>query len=210
MPWPSSPPALSGPGARIRELPAWEELDDATLVTRARAGERWAEEALFRRHVRGVWRVALRMVGHQADAEDVVQDTFATVLQSLGSMRDGQALRAWLLQVAVRHAHRRLRRRRLRRFLGLDEGVPEAVLAETPGATGARPEARAELRLVDRALARMPPAERIAWVLRHVEGETLEDVARACGCSLATAKRRIAAAEARLAEHVKDEEASRD
>jgi RNA polymerase sigma-70 factor (ECF subfamily) len=98
----------------------------------------------------------------------------------------------------------------LRRFLGLDEGVPEAVLAETPGATGARPEARAELRLVDRALARMPPAERIAWVLRHVEGETLEDVARACGCSLATAKRRIAAAEARLAEHVKDEEASRD
>jgi RNA polymerase sigma-70 factor (ECF subfamily) len=201
---------VSDTGAKVRQLPAREELDDATLVARAVAGERWAEETLFRRHVRGVWRVALRMVGNPADAEDVVQDTFATVLQSLGSMRDGQALRAWLLQVAVRHAHRRLRRRRLRRFLGLDEGVPEAVLAEAPGATGARPEARAELHLVEEALAKMPPAERIAWVLRHVEGEALEDVARACGCSLATVKRRIAAAEARLAVHLNDEEASRD
>ncbi len=207
---PSSPAAQpSAPGARVRELPTREALDDATLVARARDGNRWAEEALFRRHVRGVWQVALRLVGHAADAEDVVQDTFATVLQSLGSMRDGQALRAWLLQVAVRHAHRRLRRRRLRRFLGLEEGTPESVLAEVPGATGVAPEARAELALVDRALARMPAAERIAWVLRHVEGEALEDVALACGCSLATVKRRIAAAEARLEKHLY-KEAPRD
>lgn len=187
----------------MRELPTREDWDDATLVERAKEGNRWAEEMLFRRHVHGVWRVALRLVGNVADAEDVVQDTFATVLQSLESLRDGQALRAWLLQVAVRHAHRRLRRRRLRRFLGLEDDASEEVLAEAPGATQAGVEARAELALMDRSLARLPSAERIAWVLRHVEGEALDDVARACGCSLATAKRRIAAAEARLAAHLK-------
>jgi RNA polymerase sigma-70 factor (ECF subfamily) len=187
----------------VRELPTREDWDDVTLVERAKEGNRWAEEMLFRRHVRGVWRVALRLVGNVADAEDVVQDTFATVLQALESLRDGQALRAWLLQVAVRHAHRRLRRRRLRRFLGLEDDASEEVLAEAPGATQAGAEARAELAWMDRSLARLPSAERIAWVLRNVEGEALEDVARACGCSLATAKRRIAAAEARLAAHLK-------
>jgi RNA polymerase sigma-70 factor (ECF subfamily) len=61
---------------------------------------------------------------------------------------------------------------------------------------------RAELALLDRMLARLPTKERMAWMLRYVEGCELPEVARMCGCSLATAKRRIAAAHERVAAHV--------
>jgi RNA polymerase sigma-70 factor (ECF subfamily) len=69
----------------------------------------------------------------------------------------------------------------------------------------ASPEQRAELALVDRALSRMPLKLRTPWVLRHVLGERLEDVAAACNCSLATVKRRLAEAETVVADHLGEE-----
>jgi RNA polymerase sigma-70 factor (ECF subfamily) len=54
-------------------------------------------------------------------------------------------------------------------------------------------------------LDELPAAERLAWTLRHVEGERLEQVARQCGCSLATAKRRIAAAQDAIEQAVSDD-----
>jgi RNA polymerase sigma-70 factor, ECF subfamily len=61
---------------------------------------------------------------------------------------------------------------------------------------------RAELALVDRLLRGMKPALRLAWMLRRVEGLELDEVALLCGCSLATAKRRIAEADAIVDRHV--------
>ena len=65
-------------------------------------------------------------------------------------------------------------------------------------------ESRALLARVYRALDDVPVKERIAWTLRHVEGESLDRVAALCGCSLATAKRRIAAAHGKLKKVVGD------
>jgi RNA polymerase sigma-70 factor (ECF subfamily) len=59
-------------------------------------------------------------------------------------------------------------------------------------------ETRAELALLAKALDRLSAAERIAWMLRHVEGLPLEEIAQECECSLATVKRRIAAAAKRI------------
>jgi RNA polymerase sigma-70 factor (ECF subfamily) len=55
-----------------------------------------------------------------------------------------------------------------------------------------------------RTLDEIAPDSRVAWILRYVEGERLEDVADACGCSLATAKRRIASAQELLMEVLRD------
>jgi len=189
-------------GAVLRPTGA-REIADADLVARALAGDRWAEEALFRRHVAAVAGIATRLLGRREDAEDIVQDTFATALESLSALRDAGAVRAWLVQIAVRKAHRRFRRRKIARALGLDRATDDATL-ELLASDAADGEARAELRGVDRALAELPVAERMAWMLRHIEGESLEGVASACGCSLATAKRRIARADARVRTHVED------
>ncbi|MFO0628597.1 MAG: RNA polymerase sigma factor [Polyangiales bacterium] len=178
-------------------------VDDAELVLRARAGDARAEEAIYRRHVRYLGSIALRLCGRQQDAEDIVQETFALALPRLDQLREPGALRVWLARVAVSQARRLLRRRRILRFVGLhDDDVP----ADSLCVADAPPEVRAELARVQAVLAAASPDERAAWWLHRVDGETLEATAEICDCSLATVKRRVAAAEARLARAIAQEE----
>jgi RNA polymerase sigma-70 factor (ECF subfamily) len=194
-------PAPQSISARVVVPIRQDSVADAELVARVRGGDRWAEETLFRRHFGAVGATVERLLGSAHEAEDVVQDTFASAIAELGSLREPGAFRAWLVQIAVRKVHRRFRRRRVLRALGLDGGEPEGGLAELAGAE-ASPEQRAELALLDRVLQRIGSADRIAWTLRYVEGMQLHDVATGCGCSLATAKRRIAAADRVIRAHV--------
>jgi RNA polymerase sigma-70 factor (ECF subfamily) len=71
--------------------------------------------------------------------------------------------------------------------------VPESELPADPCDS---PERGAEILRLYRVLDRMPAAERVVWVLRHVEGETLEDLVELCRCSKSTVQRRLRAAEA--------------
>jgi RNA polymerase sigma-70 factor, ECF subfamily len=188
--------------ARVRALPSGEAIPDEELVGRAQRGDAWAEEAIYRRHVRHVFGLAARLLRNSVEAEDVVQDTFAIALEQLGSLRDGAALRGWLGQIAVSQVRRRFRRKKLLRFLRIDAGIDDATL-ETLAEGTAPPDVCAELAVLGRLLATLPDEQRLAWMLRYVEGESLEDVARLLDCSLATAKRRIAAADARVQHHVR-------
>lgn len=199
----SSTPREVSSAASVRALPVAGAESDADLVARAQGGDRWAEEAIYRRHVPMVAGLAMRLLSNRAEAEDVAQETFALALTELRKLREGAALRGWLAQITVSQARRCFRRRRLRRLLGLDTAVDDATFEQLAADAGQSGEVRAELAALDRVLQALPVEERIAWVLRHVEGEALEDVARATECSLATAKRRIAAAEARVRLHVK-------
>ena len=85
---------------------------DAELVLRARRGDRWAEEALYRRHVHAVTRVTMRLLSRSTEAEDVVQDAFVIAFADLNKLRDEAVFGGWLLRIAVRQVHRRYRRRR--------------------------------------------------------------------------------------------------
>jgi RNA polymerase sigma-70 factor, ECF subfamily len=206
MAWPIHACCATIPEVRdsSRPLVVLPAPSDAELVARARGGEAWAREAIYRRHAGTVASVLVRLLGRREEAEDAVQDTFLTAFEELARLRDSGALRPWLVRIAIRQAHRRFRRRRLLRLLGLDRARDDASL-ESLAAPGTSPEERAELALLDRALQRLPAAPRVAWVLRHVEGYDLEGVAEATGCSLATAKRRIAAAQARVSVHLETE-----
>jgi RNA polymerase sigma-70 factor (ECF subfamily) len=194
----------------IVALPAAEGVSDAELVAACVAGDRFSREVLYRRHGRYLLGLATRLVGNRHEAEEIVQDTFVIGLTELGNLREPAAVRAWLAQIAVSLVSRRLRRGRLLRFFslgllgtgGVSERAGEGAEVMDVGrglAALAAPdlsaEDRADLVLLDRALARLRPEVRVAWMLRHVEGHALAEVASACGCSLATAKRRIAEAE---------------
>jgi RNA polymerase sigma-70 factor, ECF subfamily len=195
---------------RVVSLHPEREVPDADLVIRARSGDRWAADALIRRHFGAVASTVARLLGDPQEAEDVVQDAFASALAELAELRDPSSVRAWLVQIAVRKVHRRFRRRKLLRMFGLAGDDTELGLAEL-ASERASPDQHAELVLLDRTLRNLPVAERIAWTLRHVEGMRLEDVAASCACSLATAKRRIAAADRVVRVHValEDEGAER-
>ena len=178
-----------------------ETLDDAQLVARAIEGNRWSREALYRRHAGYLLALSARLLANRSEAEDVVQDTFVTGFRQLPTLREPAALRAWLSQIAVGLVRHRIRRRRLTRLLGLDRGADDATLAAL-AAPGLSAEGRVELALVDDVLRRLRTEARIAWMLRRVEGLELAEVASLAGCSLATAKRRIAEADALIGAHV--------
>jgi RNA polymerase sigma-70 factor (ECF subfamily) len=157
-------------------------------------------EAIFRQYSRYVAAIAMRLLGRDDEVDDVVQEVFLAAMKGVEQLREPEAVKGWLATVTVRIASRRLRVRRMRSFLRLDQ-VPgyEAV------APGANPEEKALLSRVYAVLDEMPVNHRVAWTLRHVEGQQLEQVAALCGCSLATAKRRISAAHETIERMLNDE-----
>ena len=175
--------------------------DDPELVGRAQTGHTGAQATLFRLHASRILSMLTHLLSSRSDAEDAMQDAFILAFRDLAQLKERSAFGGWLRQIAVRQAHRRFRRRRLLGALGLDRQAPDATL-ERLAHPDAHPDVRVELSILDRLLRTMPTQERVAWMLRYVEGHELTEVATACDCSLATAKRRIGAAQARIAKHL--------
>jgi RNA polymerase sigma-70 factor (ECF subfamily) len=191
-------PAIRLRTADVVALPVGE-TGDVELVRRARAGDAWAHEALYRRHVQRVARVAQRLLRDAAEVDDIVQETFLIAFEHIADLAEPAAVRGWLTRIAISRVHRRFRWRRWTRPWS---NVELAASFEAQVSHDVSPDRRAELALLDRALSRVKLEVRIAWVLRRVLGDSLDEVADACSCSLATAKRRISAADAIVAQHV--------
>jgi RNA polymerase sigma-70 factor (ECF subfamily) len=172
---------------------------DAALVVAARAGEGWAFEALYRRYGDLVHGLAFRLTGGGPDVDDLVQDSFVQAFDSLDRLEDPAAFRSWLWGVTVRTAGKLLRRHRLFARLGLRRREAPIDL-DALIAPACPPDVYPELRAIYGALRAMPADVRVALLLRRIEGQGLEEIARSMGLSLATVKRRIAAGEKMLAE----------
>jgi len=137
--------------------------------------------------------MAFRLMGRDADVDDLVQDAFVIAFGHLHRLEDPQAFSAWLGSIVVRTAGKVIRRRVLLEKLGLRRSAPVDLDAVAARACG--PDVAAELRRLYARLERLPAEQRIAFLLRRVEQMELEEIARATGVSLATTKRRIAAAQ---------------
>jgi RNA polymerase sigma-70 factor (ECF subfamily) len=185
--------AVQNKPAPVAAIPA---PTDAALVIAARGGEKWAQEALFRRHARLLNGLAYRLLGRDEDVDDLVQEAFLAALRSLGSLENPQAFSAWLCSIMVRTAHKTLRRRSMLTRLGIRRGTPidpDEVVSRT-----APPDVRAELAAIYAVLDRMQPEVRLSLILHRVEGLSVPEVAERMELSVSTVKRRLAVAEKRL------------
>jgi RNA polymerase sigma-70 factor (ECF subfamily) len=151
-------------------------------------------DGLFRRFAPYVARIGYRLMGGDADLDDLVQDVFLEAHRRLHQVRDARAVKAWLACVTVRMATRRLKRQRLKFWSSL-EGMGEFFDLADPNAS---PEQRAEVASVYRALKRFPVDVRVAWVLRYVEGHSLDEIVELTGASKSTVQRRIRTGQAHL------------
>jgi RNA polymerase sigma-70 factor (ECF subfamily) len=149
-------------------------------------------ERAFRLYAPYVAAIALRLLGRDGEIDDVVQDVFLAGHKGIAALREPEAIKGWLATVTVRVARRRLWTRKFRSFLRLDDAPDYERVASAE----ASPEERALLKGVYALLDDLPVEQRLAWSLRHLEGEELGEIARVLGCSLATAKRRVGAAHA--------------
>lgn len=169
----------------------------------ARAGEAWAREALFRRHAPLVAGMAFRLLGRDEDVDDLVQDSFVEALRSLHRLQAPQAFASWIASIVVRTSSKIIRRRRLLTRLGLRRGDGQ-VDVEAVVSPSAPPDVAAELRDLYGRIEALPAKERVALVLRRVEGLAIDEIAALVGASPATVKRRVAEGEQRLAKSQRD------
>jgi RNA polymerase sigma-70 factor (ECF subfamily) len=165
-------------------------IDEETLVERLKNGDEGAFATFYLRHARYVARVVFRLLGDDADLDDIVQETFVQAAEGIRRLEDPSMARRWLVTIAVRRVSRVLRRRRRWRWFGRLLGTTAPRVSD--------PRDRQPVDDLDEALGQLPPDLRIAWILTRIEDEPLTEVARHCGVSLATVKRRIATAEQRL------------
>jgi RNA polymerase sigma-70 factor (ECF subfamily) len=173
--------------------------EDAALVLRARTGDRWAEDAIYRRYAPLITRLSSRLLRHTADADDVVQDTFLVAFDKLDRLRDPSALRAWLARIAVHGARRKLRKRKLLALCGLGESEGSELLLTRHAREHSRPDLQLELDAIERVVAYAPEDQRAAWLLHRVEALSISETAEATRRSLATVKRYVAAVDALVA-----------
>lgn len=204
----------AGSGALVSFVrPAPTEGDGVSsefeLIRDAIAGKRPAQHALYIRYYDRVRSRIGRLLGRSSEVDDVLQDTFVAAFHDLKQLNDDTRFGSWVCGIAVHQVHRRLRRRRLLSRLGFNRDVDEGTLSRAVD-PGASPETHLLLKQLEGALTTLAPRQRLAWMLRHVEGCSLDEIAEHCRSSLATVKRDIARAElhlnARLFDHGETDE----
>ncbi len=194
-PSPIEPPLESAPRATgAVKLMGWRGSDEELLERLHRDGNAAAGllHDRFRGEVNGlVW----RLLGPDNDHDDIVQTVFCRLLMHVGKVREADRLASWVRSITVNAVYSELRKRGVRRlFFKTESSRPEQFLDG-----GSEVESRDLLQRVYAALDDMPAAERIAFSLRYIDGKQLAEVAELCDCSLATIKRRLQKAEAKLA-----------
>ncbi len=193
----AAPPAP--PGARERPASAFAIDVPATVLERARRGERAAFEQVYRLFERPVFTLALRIAGDRESAADVLQDTMMKAFRRIGDFRnDGAPFWGWLRQIAVNESLMRLRGQRHEGFaIALDDAPALEDLAPPPPAA-------ADAAQLQRALAVLPAATRSVLWLYHAEGYTHEEIAALMQRTPSFSKSQLARGSRRLRELLTD------
>lgn len=184
---------------------------DLPLVLQAKAGDFAAFEQLVTRYERRIFATAFRIVGRREDAEEVVQDTFTSVIEHLPGFREESRFYTWLMRIAVNHALKLLRKnhRGVDRVSGGD--VATDSYAELPHPQFIAPwsedpavlaEQREMQQLLAIALDELDEKYKTVFVLRDVEERSTSEVADLLGISEANVKVRLLRARLQLRERI--------
>lgn len=163
-------------------------IEDVLLVDRCLGGEQAAARELFRRHRTRVHGSLFRVLGSNRDMDDLMQEAFLQVFQSLRAWRAEASLTTWIDRIAVRVAYRWLRQRK---------GQPPAFEliddeAAAPQIGGVRRQmARDGVRKLYAALDRLSPAARVAFTLFAIDGRSVAEVAEVTGATVTATKVRL-------------------
>lgn len=177
----------------VRGMAQLADLDDHTLVVRAQEGDVPAFEALARRHQATLYRLAVRVIGDRAEAEDALQESLIDAWRRIGSFRGDAAFTTWMYRIVT---HRCLAMLRRRRPVPAD---PDDTVA-APGSTEHTVEVEAQLAALRIAVDGLSPDLRVCWALRELEGLGYAEIAQITGAGEDAVRGRIHRARIRLAE----------
>jgi RNA polymerase sigma-70 factor, ECF subfamily len=187
------------------DIPAEKEL-----LRLARTGDGTAFETLVTHHERSIYSLALRILKHSQDAEDVTQQTFLSALENLDSFRGESGFRTWLTRIATHAALKVIRKRNGLPTVSLDEATdapddggpiphPEYI-ADWRNSPEHLVERRETAQLIETALESLDTNHRLVFLLRDVEGFSVRETADTLGITEANVKVRLLRARLRLRE----------
>ena len=169
-----------------------DDPTDAQLVARSLAQDPEAFGQLIDRHASTIVNLAYRMVGNQAEAEDLAQETFLAAFKALGSFRADSRFSTWLYRIASNKCTDWLRLKRPGQGqydVDADEQLDLHVAEDrTPEVLLSQQQVAREL---EQAIQRLPPLYREAFVLKHIEGLSYEEMEEILGVSGDTLKMRV-------------------
>jgi RNA polymerase sigma-70 factor (ECF subfamily) len=182
--------------------------DDLALVHASKSGDVTAFEELVKRYDRKLLRIAQHLTHNREDAEDVVQEAFLKAFQHLDQFRETSKFSTWLIRITLNQSLMKLRKRRPTKEVSIDrdfhsgeENLPIDVADWAPN-----PEEvyrASELRdILRKTLQELGPGLRIVFVLRDIEGLSLEQTAEALSLSLSAVKARSWRARLQLRERL--------
>ena len=167
-------------------------VEDVLLVDRCLTGEPAATRELFRRHRQRVHASLFRVLGSNRDMDDLLQESFLQVFQSLRGWRAEASLATWIDRVAVRCAYRHLSRRGRRvETSSLHDDEPAALTSPDEGP-------REGVARLYAALDELAPAARLAFTLHELDGRSLAETAELVGSSVTATKLRVWRARKRI------------
>ena len=173
------------------------QTPDETLVRRARAGDSAAREELFQRHRGESYRYAFRLLGHEQDALDVVQESMLKAFSGLGDFDGRSGFRTWLLRIVINTSYDCGRRRKRRPGArGGDEPLEhEPAIGDDPARRLNQEDLRKTL---DQALNRLSATLRETFVLFAEAGLSYKEIAETQGIKIGTVMSRIHSAREKL------------
>ena len=172
-----------------------DRMSDAALVRRVLEGDPRAFTQLVDRHLQPCLRFATRMLGNRQDAEDVTQEALLRAYRAIATYDGENNFRTWLFAILVNRCRTSLlqRSRYVRRVLTDEDALDDAKAVDRSGAT--------ELRIeIERAVARLDPDQREAFLLKHVEQLGYDEMAAVTGAGVSALKMRVKRACERLQE----------
>ncbi|HAK95696.1 MAG TPA: hypothetical protein DCM87_12035 [Planctomycetes bacterium] len=175
--------------------------DDWRRVRAALGGDRQALEDLVREHLRPTYAVAYALTGSSAEAEEIVQETFARALEGLSGFRRNGRFGAWLVGI-VRHLAADRQRDIARRKRALESWARERTMAAHPCAQEQALEREEALALIVRSLERLPEDLRVPLVLHYVEDLSAKKVAERLDLEPAAVRKRLQRARERIGEEM--------
>jgi RNA polymerase sigma-70 factor (ECF subfamily) len=162
-------------------------MEDREIVARVRAGDQEAYRLLVRRYQDMLFRHALRMTSEHDVAADLVQASFVKAYTNLANCRDPERFGAWLYRILANACKDHLKSKR-RRDVSLEDQTNLADAAVSPASALERSELRAVL---NSAIGKLPESLREAFVLKHVEGRSYEEIAELLDTSVPALKMRV-------------------
>jgi RNA polymerase sigma-70 factor (ECF subfamily) len=172
------------------------EVEAGSAVERARSGDSDAFRLLVEQHSRAVFRLAFRMTGNEQDAEDVVQETFLRAYRQLDKYEARSSFSTWLYRIASNYSLDLIRMRkrhedkRERGKATEERDILQTIPGNSPGPDRIAHSNQVQER-VNEALNELSDQERTAFVLRHFEGLSIDEIGEALGTGTNATKHSI-------------------